>query len=182
MKSADVNELYALAISGDKKAESNLLENLSARFLYLTKQRVRDESDCQELVQESLMVVVRKYRDIEVETSFAAWAYRIIELEIMRYYRDRSSRVEKMNQLAEEIQAQPAHQPNPGLRAQLLDCLRKLHQVNQLHARMVNLIYQGYKTDEICDRMKLTAANSYSVLSRARAALRICLENGDVRS
>ena len=181
VRSANVNELYALAVGGDKKAEGSLLENLSARFMYLTKQRVRDEADCQELVQESLMVVAKKYGDIEVEVSFAAWAYRIIELRILMYYRDKGRRAERMNQLTDEIQAHPAAVSDPGLRASLLDCLRKLHRVNRKHARIVNLVYQGYKVEEICDRMKLTKTNSYTILSRARAALRDCLENGDLR-
>jgi DNA-directed RNA polymerase specialized sigma24 family protein len=93
----------------------------------------------------------------------------------------RSARVrQEKHQLIRQEQGTSVSSEMSRLEPRLLDCLRKLHAVNKRHARLVNLCYQGYSVDEICRKMNLTRTNLYTILSRARTALQVCLDEGDI--
>ena len=66
------------------------------------------------------------------------------------------------------------------LKEQLLFCLERVGQSNRRYARILNLYYQGYTTDEVCLRLGINANHSYVALWRARSLLEICLEKGDI--
>jgi len=69
---------------------------------------------------------------------------------------------------------------DPVLELKLLDCLKKVGQKNIKFARTLNLKYQGYSVEEICDRLEISRENLYTILSRARSALELCLEKGGI--
>ena len=82
-------------------------------------------------------------------------------------------------EIEDDMPAQPWG-ADPDLKNQLLDCLRQLCETNSRYARTLTLHYQGFGTDDICDRMKVSKTNSYAILCRARALLKKCLEKGTV--
>ncbi|MCP4703685.1 MAG: hypothetical protein GY865_03665, partial [candidate division Zixibacteria bacterium] len=53
---------------------------------------------------------------------------------------------------------------------------------NRRHARILNLHFLGYTTEEICSRLEITKTNMYSLLSRARSMLELCLNKGSLRN
>ena len=59
--------------------------------------------------------------------------------------------------------------------------VKKIVVVNNRFARILNFHYQGYAVVEVCERLRLTSTNFYSILSRARSMLELCLEKGDVK-
>jgi RNA polymerase sigma-70 factor (ECF subfamily) len=173
-----INTLYELARQGDQAAIEKLFGALSARFRYFARHRLRDREDAEEVVQEALKVIYEKYMSMEYEQSFSAWAYKVLMFKIMTYSRTQRRREDKLEiALAEAVM----HEDDGSLEARLLECLRKLHAVDSRNARILNLHYQGFTVPEICERLGLTRNNLYSVLFRARALLKRCLEEGDVR-
>ncbi len=125
-----------------------------------------------------MLTISEKYSALEIESSFAAWAYQVLEFKLARYYRDKKTAARKFAydggmQNAPEPAAQTA---SPDLKRYLLECLKKVGVTNRKFARILNLQYQGFGTSEICERMKVTASNAYIILSRARRALKECLE------
>ena len=46
--------------------------------------------------------------------------------------------------------------------------------------REKNLIQQGYKSDEICRKLRVTPNNFYVILSRGRQLMKMCLEEGSI--
>jgi RNA polymerase sigma-70 factor, ECF subfamily len=172
-----INTLYEQARRGDQAAIETLFDALSARFRYFARQRLHNREDAEEVVQEALQVIYEKYRSIEYEKSFAAWAYKVLMFKIMTYSRTQRRRDDKLEvAIAEAV----THEDDVSLEARLLECLRKLHAVDSRNARILNLHYQGFTVPEICERLGLTRNNLYSVLFRARAMLKRCLEEGDV--
>ncbi|MDH4034538.1 MAG: hypothetical protein OEV80_12145, partial [candidate division Zixibacteria bacterium] len=69
---------------------------------------------------------------------------------------------------------------DPALKRRLLDCLKKIRSTNLRYARILNLQYQGFDTEDVCRRLAVTRSNLYSLLSRARTVLELCLEEGGV--
>lgn len=177
---SDINELYQAARSGDRAAESELLETLSARFRLFAYRRVWNDEDAAELVQDALLVVVREYRQLQVEKSFAAWAYQVMENRLLSHSRSQGTRRGVVRQSPEGEPEGTSPDPRPELKRKLMDCLKKVARANRRYARILNLHYQGFTTEEVCGRLGLTANNCYVLLSRARTMLERCLENGDI--
>lgn len=175
-----INDLYEKARDGGKPDEDRLFGVLSVRFLLFACQRVCNEEDAKEIVQDSLTKIAGQYRGIDFQVSFSAWAYKVLINELRNFVRKKVRRGD-----AVEVSDQPADsvgswEPDPDLEPQLVDCVRKLVKRNVRYARILNLRYQGYDADAICARLGVSANNFYVILSRARAMLRECLEKGEV--
>ena len=177
----NINELHKTATSGGRAAEEQLFKNLAEIFRLFAQQRVWSQQDAEEIVQETLMTVARKYKSIVFETSFAAWAYKILEYNILHYYRTQRTRESKHSRLSADDRRLSSTTPDPTLKIKLMECLKKIGAANPRHARILNLKYLGYSTDEICTKLETTRNNVYIILCRARAHLKRCLEKGDVK-
>ena len=177
----NINELYTRYQSGTNRAEEALFRRLSDSFGIFVQQRIWSETDAEEIVQEALLTIKAKLAELEVETSFSAWCYRVLENKILHYYRNKKRRDDHFTPTVDGTIEASAPSADPAIKRQLLDCIRKLGQVNNRHARVVNLRYQGYSTEEICERLDVTRNNLYIILSRARSMLKLCLEKGNVR-
>lgn len=175
-----INTLYNRVSSGDPGSEDRLFENLRDRFSLFVQQRIWSEQDAEDVVQESLVSIAGKYKEIVFETSFAAWAYKVLENKILEYYRKKRCRDSKFSQMANDDSSTGQDGVDCTLRGRLLDCLKKINEVSNRYARVLNLQYQGYTTKEICDRLDVTRNGLYIVLSRARSMLRLCLHKGDI--
>ena len=177
----DINSLYKSTAGGDKEAEEELFRSLTARFRLFARQKIWIEEDAEEIVQDALLTVFNKYRGIDFEISFAAWAHRVLNNKILNYYKAKSLHEIKLSQMQNEYDRSSTGGDAFDLEKQLLDCIRKVSRANKRHARILNLHYQGYVVEEICHRLNLTRNNLYSVLSRARSMLELCLEKGDIK-
>lgn len=176
-----INELHKLAKDGDKEAENKLFKNLSDSFLIFAQHRLWDKADIEEIVQESLMTITAKYKEIEFDTSFSAWAYKVMENKLMSFYRNNRSREDKIQQLTERKKESSHWSPNPTLRLKLRDCLQAVSKYSTRYARIINLSYHGFETNEICDKLNIERNNVYNLLSRARRLLKNCLEKGVIK-
>jgi RNA polymerase sigma factor (sigma-70 family) len=176
----DINYLYKSALEGDKEAENKLFNHLYARFNHFAGQQIWNREDAEEVVQEALMAIGGEYKTVAINRNFAAWAYRILDYRIMRYIEKRHRRNKITSQISERVMGLSAGtiNPDPTLKPKLLDCLRKISKLNIRYARVLNLYHQGYKTDEICNKLEITPTNLYTILSRGRSLLELCLETG----
>ena len=177
----NIDLLFQNLNRNDKSAESEFFRHLTERFRLFAELKIRDKMDAEEVVQNAVMVVARKYRSIEFETSFAGWAHKVLSNEVLKYYRTKAYRDNLFMQV--EIESSPCAlwNPDPDFKRHLLDCVRKLCSANVRYARTLNLKYQGFEVEEICRRLKVTEDNLYVILSRARSLLRLCLEKGDIK-
>ncbi len=178
----NLNDLYKNAESGDKKAEGKLFQYLSERFGQFANRRIWDEENAKEIAQEALMLIAKEYKSISFEISFQAWAYKVLDNKILSYIKKKRQRGDRVVTVADvsdlgktEIDADPI------LKRRLLECLKKIGQANRRHARIIDLHYLGYKTIEICERLKLSSNGFYIILHRTRKMLEKCLETGEVQ-
>ncbi len=183
MSSTSINSLYKQACEGLPVAERQLFELLSARFRLFVLHRIWNEQDGREIAQDALMVVFREYRKITVETSFSAWAYKVLQNRILAYLQKKKRETDRMEPLPETdtLAETGAEAPDPDLKRQLQRCLRKIGSSNSRYARILNLHQLGFGTDEICRRLEMKPNTFYSILSRARTMLEKCLESGETR-
>jgi RNA polymerase sigma-70 factor (ECF subfamily) len=177
----EINSLQNLARDGDQDAERRLFEILSARFRLFAERKVGSRQDAEEIVQDAILVVLKKYRQVEIESSFTAWSHKVLEYEILRYHKKRGTRDRKFGEFLAGVGNVTTSSSDPTLKRRLLACLKEIGKRSLNYARLLNLHYQGYTTDEVCERLNLTRNHSYVVLSRARSLLVACLERGSSR-
>jgi RNA polymerase sigma factor (sigma-70 family) len=176
-----VKELLAQAKQGDKKAEEEIFRFLYERFAFIAKYRLGRE-EARDISQDACMTILEKFRAEKMPENFEAWSYGVLRMKIGNFLQKREVRQKVM---VDEIHIGGAAEqadvpPNPELKRKLLDCLRKIVRAYPRYARAMNLVHQGYKTNEICDRMGLNAGNLYVILNRGRSMLSRCLNKGGI--
>lgn len=176
----DIDKTYLAAKNGDQKVEDQLFQFLSARFRLFVQRKIWNQGDGEELMQEALMTVFDKYKNVEQIDNISAWAHKVLNNKILNYFRAKALHEDKLGKLKQEVTGNNPVVPDDTLELQLLDCLKKIGSINNRHARILNFHHLGYSVTEICEKLALTRSNLYSVLSRARAMLELCLEKGDI--
>jgi len=83
-----LDDLCRSARAGDADAETRLCSELRVRFLPIAKRRVREE-DAEDLVQDALLVVHRKYRERAGSGGVLVWGLAILRNVIGNYYQAR---------------------------------------------------------------------------------------------
>lgn len=172
-----MENLLTRARNGDKSAETELFQFLLVRFHYLAKRKGLGD-DAGDIAQDACLTVLEKYREADLEGSFEAWAYGILKRKIGNYYQHREvhRRVILEDEGSKSVMDYPAKTSHPETKRRLYRCLQKLIQGFPRYARALNLIHQGYKTDEICQRMAVKPGNLYVILNRGRQILSDCLK------
>jgi RNA polymerase sigma-70 factor (ECF subfamily) len=177
-----INSLYELIRNGDIAAEKQLFEEMTARFRYFVYPRIRDSMDAEEIVQEALVTISKEYKTLEIESSFIAWSYKVLDNRILGYIQSKRRQAKNIDRLKANMESsRSSDAESPGeLNMKLLDCLKKIANANMRYARILNFNYQGYSSNEICGKLNITTSNLYSILSRARSMMRRCLDSGDI--
>jgi len=176
-----ITDLYKRSVRGDSAARKQLYEQLYVSFRILARHRIADWNDADEVVQAAMVKVSSKLSQLANEEGFSAWAHKILKNEIIDHYRGADVRRRRESGLEAGELSTGRVTEDGQLKQKLKDCLRKLNTAFGKHARILNLRYLGYSTEEICARMSITPNNLYVILSRARVMLKTCLESGEVR-
>jgi RNA polymerase sigma factor (sigma-70 family) len=176
----NVNRLYKLALTGDVNAETDLFSALTDRFHLFARLSVWNRDDVEDLVQTALTVVAAEYRSVSIETSFAAWAHKVMQNRLLGYIQKQRRERGRMESIdSRELQSAPTT-PDPMFRTRLLSCLRIVALANRRYARILNLHHIGFSREEVCEKLGVTREQSYLIMSRARSMLKKCLDKGDI--
>lgn len=174
-----INELYNNARNGDKSAEAELFKKLTDRFRVFAHRKIWNKEEAEEIVQNALATVLSEYGTIEVTSSFAAWAHKVLENKFLAYIQARKRRSGKDIPLESAEYSSEKWTPDPTLKMRLLNCLKDVGRANQRYARILNLHHLGFDRIEVCEKLGMTVTQSYVVMSRARALLKECLDKGE---
>jgi RNA polymerase sigma-70 factor (ECF subfamily) len=177
-----VDQLLALARQGDKQAQEKLFGFLLVRFTFLAKRRLREE-EARDIAQDACVTVFQKYLAEAPEERFEAWAYGILRRKIGNYYQKQEVREKVMERTSriDDLADVSGVTLSPPARRAFLQCLRELVRVFPRYARVLNLVHQGYDTEEVCRRLRIKQGYVYVMLNRGRDMLGACLDKGGVR-
>lgn len=169
-----LDDLYRRAYEGDEGTERQLFKHLFERFVRFIRHNYRStigEQDAQDIAQEACITVLKKYKTEKITKSFSHWSYGVLKNKILNHLSKRPP----------VMIDPPSNSPiDYDLRRRLLACLKQIMKHNILYARALNLIHQGYKANEIAQKLKVNISNLYVILHRARAMLDICLKKGKI--
>ncbi len=173
-----MEELAQKARGGDLSAEKLLFEKLLVRFQYLAKRKIGAECS-EDLAQEACMTVFEKYKNETFTVGFLPWAHGVLKMKIGNFLQKKQRMTGRELDLNEEFNA-ISPDVDPILRRSLIDCIRELAKTGVQYARILNLSFQGFTTEDICNRLRIKANNYYVILNRGRSKLRLCLQGKGV--
>jgi RNA polymerase sigma-70 factor (ECF subfamily) len=130
-----------------------------------------------DIVQETFITVNAKADEFQRGTNFRAWAWTIARFKVLQSLSSRSSREEQLS--PEVLNALCAHEASEEwfTEEQLRHLSRCLDELAPAARRAVDLRYkQAHRPPEIARLMNWTVDAVHVALSRARTALRGCIE------
>jgi len=153
-----------------------LLMNSQRRIYAFILTLVPNRHDAEDIMQETVTVMWRKFETFEPGTNFTAWAIAIARNRIMKFFdRHRRSRIRFSDELLEAIEQQATTSlegMSPFVSA-LRSCLGKLGAADRRVIRM--RYHQQISTQQIADLAGASVHAIYRSLARIHQALEACI-------
>lgn len=177
-----IDTLLHKALSGDKSAETELFGRLRDRFSYITKRYIRNTAEAEDVAQEACLTVFEKYKTEQFTVGFQAWACGVLRMKIGNYLQKRRTEKKRMATGIEKIASLESASVScdPDLSRAMIACVKKLSRSNIRYARILLLVFNGYKTAEICAKLGVTPNVLYVSANRGRSLLKACLDGKEV--
>jgi RNA polymerase sigma-70 factor (ECF subfamily) len=135
----------------------------------------REESE--DLLQQTAVVLVRKFHEYDDEQSFVGWAIGIAKMKVLTYRREKATcRVVFHDPLVEQIAEdyRQIAEDQPPAHDLLIRCIAELD--GRAH-QAIRLRYgEEMKTPRIAEVLGMSHAAARVLLTRTRMALRLCVE------
>lgn len=170
------------------------LPALRRRLMRMARLSVRDRGAAEDLVHDALVSVVERHSTWRGDCTLQTWATAIFKNKVADWHRASARRglLQTEADLAPEDSNDDAPDAGDGAaqipvwqqpenlveRRQLADAMARCAQCLPARSRRVFEMrdWLGLETDEICDQLGVSAENCRTMLHRARATLRACLE------
>ncbi len=192
-ESAQPNAAHSDAVGLDPSTW--LAEHGDALFGYALK-RVRDRSTAEDLVQETLLAALRPAQPFEGRSAVRTWLFGILRHKILDHWRlsgrFATGRDEELGQRSDDLFGSGGHWKRdraPGVwaargdeRDEIVVVLRQCLEKLPPRAAETFLLRErhGVSIEQISQDLGTNPTNVWQILSRARSALRQCLERGGV--
>lgn len=181
---------------GEAAALESQLPALRQRLIRHARYALQDDGLAEDLVQDTLMVVVEQHARRRGESSLLTWATAILKNKVADWYRsptrkrmvyigtdnDRGNSAIDALYSADGayVEPVPAWQ-QPDNRIEQRQMMTVLERCVSCLPRQTGRVFMmrewlGFETAEICERLGVSAENCRTILHRARMALRDCMQ------
>lgn len=133
--------------------------------------------DADDLMQETMLVMWRRFDDFQHGTDFAAWGISIARRIVMKFYSERKNKAllfddETMQTILQHAEKTNIHQTDYN--AALQHCMDKL---NPQDRKVIRLRYEHeMSTRMLALQLGRTLENTYKILARIHALLQRCVQ------
>ncbi len=136
---------------------------------------VSQPSDVDDVLQETAVALMRKFREFDETQPFFNWACRFAYYEVLQHRKQARSRRQFSDAVVEAVarEYQEHEQQSDARRAALDDCLRRLSEPDR---RLIESRYAGGETmQQLAERLGEPAARLYRLLATIRQTLAACV-------
>lgn len=175
----ELNDLFEAAKKGSDCAEKDLFSILLVRFRLIAYRVVRDKKASEDIAHDAVVRVLQSYKELEIYSSFAGWAYTVVHRQALRYIEKQKLEQNVLSEVGNSRNCPSAEGAGFLLEEKILKCLQKLSSKDKRYARILNLKQLGFGFEEICLKLNINRNNAYIVLHRARKLMETCLGLGD---
>ena len=135
--------------------------------------------DAEEIVQDTLVVMWRKFDEFDPRTSFFAWAARVAQFEVLNFRRKNRHRIMIFDEKILESLASTALEQMDDMelhRAELEKCIQKLSERDR---ELLRVRYEtGGDIQSAADAMQRSTGHVQRVLRKIRSGLLRCIHMG----
>ena len=173
-------EIGTMPDSKEKKCEEflKLFKANEERIYRLILALVPNYTVAEEIMQDAMLVMWRKFDQFEIGTSFAAWGMQISRFIVYKFYREKNKSIvvnfnsDAMNNI---LKNQYIFEEDDNLYLESLqDCFDKLH---SNHKELISLRYENnMKITDIALKIGKTFQATYKIMSRIHHVLYHCIE------
>ncbi len=175
----NINDLYFEVSNNNSAAEKELFEILYASFRLILQYKGVNNQDSEDIIQEAMIVIGEELKRDKKLPNFSAWSHKVLKNKWLDHIKSRKYKKNKTHAELKDIYPAEKSDIDFVLMEKLVECFRKVAMMSRRQARIISLHFLGYTTKEICTRLELTRSNMYSLLSRARSMLELCLKKED---
>jgi RNA polymerase sigma-70 factor (ECF subfamily) len=176
-------ELVARAQSGEEAAFEELFHSHHQRVYALCLRMIGNTAEAEELTQEAFLQVFRKIQTFRGESAFSTWLHRLtVNTVLMRLRKKKLTELPLENNDIGDDLDEPQIQygaPDPALLGSIdrVNLTRAIAQLPPGYKQIFVLHdVEGYEHNEIATMLGVSVGNSKSQLHKARARLRILLQ------
>jgi RNA polymerase sigma-70 factor (ECF subfamily) len=171
---ADAEALAARASTGDRAAFDRLYEVTVGRVYAVCLRMCGSVPHAEELTQDAYVRVWRSLPSFRGDSAFTSWLHRLTVNVVLEDARKRKRRSARVETVPDVTKLASGSRPMSDARMDLERAIRALPE----RARTVLVLHdvEGYKHEEIAERMGIAAGTSKAQLHRARRLLREALE------
>ena len=183
-------------VAADAATLEAILPSLRTRLLRHARFALPDEGLAEDLVQDTLIVVVEQHATRRGDSALTTWAIAILKNKVADWYRSPTrNRVVYVNVDDEAggdaidalytaagayVEQVPAWQ-QPDNRTEQRQMMTVLERCVSCLPRQTGRVFMmrewlGFETGEICTRLGVSAENCRTILHRARMSLRACMQ------
>ncbi len=161
-------------INEHPRAILDLYRQLTPYLQHWFSQKVNDEKDGEELVQDTILSVLDSLPRYKHESSFSTWVVSIAKHELVDYYRRRKiktilfSAFPFLEELADMALGPQLALEEKEAKDKILQTFKKLSEGNELVLRLRYM--EGLSVNEIAHKLGISYKAAESKLSRARLA------------
>lgn len=163
-----MEELVEKAKNGDKEAFTNLILENQVKLYKIAKARLRNETDIEDVVQETMLILYTKLPKLKDNTKFEIWLYKILINQCNKKYRKNKTNIIPLDL----IENQKAYSNEEKIEDKLdyekiLDMFKKQDQ-------MLLLLYysNGYTTKQIAQILNKNENTIKTKLRRMKQKIR----------
>ncbi len=172
---ADSDSDFDTALSPDEAFIRAFSNSQRPLYLYILP-LVGNAADADEVLQETNLVIWKKWQQFTPGTSFVAWGRAIARLEVFRFRRQRPKKLQYLDSQLLEVIAEEVESRSPELQRRqdvLADCIAKLRDKDR---RLIQMRYSSHVTaDHVAEELGRPANSVYQSLGRIRRVLMECV-------
>ena len=175
-------QLIALALKGDKVAQSKLVNTYSSRIYAIAFRLMKNQEDAEDVLQETFVIMLNKLDTFKGNSSLYTWLYRIAanvalgKLRKKKHIDDSISfdKIDFENMKSIEIAEWPDHFEEKFDTEAFRECLDKAMDELPDHYRAVFVLrdLERHSTKDAAEILEISEANVKVRLMRARLYLR----------
>ena len=136
---------------------------------------VPNASDADDILQETSLVLLRKFEEASPIGNFPSWACKVAQLKVLEFYKQRRG-TQQVDEAFLDVVSQEAsrHIDRLDRRMEVLgDCLRLLSGKDR---RLIDLRYRGsHSVELVAQKVGRTSSAVYKALARVRESLLECV-------
>lgn len=169
-----ISRLLESALSGATDAREELCRALQTRLLEVARRRLRGE-DAQDVVQESMLIIVDRMDQRETPASLLGFAYGVLRNKIGNFYRKRNRHenvVMTMRRPPEDFCTIDADLVGAELWRIVSEAIHELGKRSPLCREVLLGLAEGKSHADLCSELRIPASLIDKRVFRARQALR----------